>query len=214
MFKKLLFLFSFLPSVFIAQAQDDWKLKTDKDGIKIFSRNVADSRINTVKVVCDLSASLTQLIAVLLDIKTSDQWQYNTKNFTLIKQGSPADLYYYAEVSFPWPTSNRDFATHLTVTQDARSKTVTVDALNIPDLVPVKPNLVRIPKSTARWTIIQAQKNLLHIEYILQVDPGGTVPAWLINLVSFKGPFETFKSLRLQLKKPAYATVSLPFIID
>jgi len=214
MYKHLFFLITLLPAFSLGHAQDDWKLKTDKEGIKIFSKKVSDSKVNTIKVESEFSATLTQLVAVILDINGSDQWQYNTKKFAVIKRVSPSDLYYYAEISFPWPTSNRDFVSHLTVTQDTRTKRVTIDAVNIPGMVPVKPNIVRLNRSNGKWTIIPVEKNLLKVVYELRVDPEGSVPDWLTNLLSFKGPLETFKSLRIQLKKPAYASASLPFIVD
>ena len=100
------------------------------------------------------------------------------------------------------------------VNQDTRTRVVTVDALTIAGMVPVKSNIIRLNRSNGRWTIVPVDKNLVKVEYILRVDPEGSVPDWLTNLFSFKGPFETFKSLRQQLKKPAYASVNLPFIID
>ena len=198
----------------VGHTQNDWKLKTNKDGIKIFSKQVADSKINMIKVECELSATLTQLVSVILDINTSDQWQFNTKNFSVVKRVSPSELYYYAELNFPWPASNRDFVSHLTITQDMRTKMVTVSAVNISDMVPVKPTIVRLNRSAGKWTIMPLEKKLIKVEYVLQVDPDGSIPTWLTNLFSFKGPLETFKSLRTHLKKPAYATASLPFIVD
>lgn len=214
MYKNISFLIILLLSFFVGHTEGDWKLKTDKDGIKIFSKKVADSKVNIIKVECELAATPSQLVAVILDINTSDQWQYNTKNFSIVKKVSPSDLYYYAEINFPWPTSNRDFVSHLTVNQDTRTRVVTVDALTIAGMVPVKSNIIRLNRSNGRWTIVPLNKNLVKVEYILRVDPEGSVPDWLTNLFSFKGPFETFKSLRQQLKKPAYAAVNLPFIID
>jgi hypothetical protein len=35
----------------------------------------------------------------------------------------------------------------------------------------------------------------VHINYILEADPGGDIPAWLSNEFVDKGPFETFKKL-------------------
>jgi len=50
------------------------------------------------------------------------------------------------------------------------------------------------------------------IEYELQVDPGGKVPAWLVNMFATKGPFETFKKLQQQVKKPVYSRRSFAFV--
>ena len=40
----------------------------------------------------------------------------------------------------------------------------------------------------------------IHI-YIFEIDPGGSVPAWFVNMFADKGPYETFKQLAETLKK-------------
>ena len=132
----------------------------------------------------------------------------------MLKQVSPVDLYYYSEVNVPWPVSNRDFVAHIIATQNPVTKAVTVNAENLPDLVPKKDNVVRIRQSDSKWVATPAGVNLVKIEYTLFADPGGIVPAWLINLFITRGPFETFKKLREHVKKPAYTNIHLANIKD
>src|SRR6185312_11810474 len=110
-----------------ASAQNDWKLSVDKEGIKIYTSIVPDSKIKAIKVECDLNTKPSQLVAVVMDINSATDWVYHVKSAKLIKQVSPSELYYYSEVSLPWPVANRDFVAHLTVTRDPVSKVVTID---------------------------------------------------------------------------------------
>jgi hypothetical protein len=55
---------------------------------------------------------------------------------------------------------------------------------------------------------------LVNVEYTLFADPGGSVPAWLINLFITKGPMESFKKLKEHLAQPVNAHVHLPMIKD
>jgi hypothetical protein len=197
-----------------ADAQEDWKLKSDKDNIKTYSRKLADSKINAVKIESVFPCSVSQFVSVLMDVDSYDDWVYNSKSTRLVKQVSPSEMYYYSEVGFPWPTTNRDFVSHVIISQDPRTKVARVDAKNVPGLVPVKPNIVRIEKSSGEWIITPISKNEIRIEYVLQVDPGGDLPAWLINPFASKGLVETFKNLRKQLVKPQYVAARPPFIID
>jgi ribosome-associated toxin RatA of RatAB toxin-antitoxin module len=209
--------FSFIALLLVFSAgrgQGDWKLKTDKDGIRTWSKKLDDSKINAVKVESVFPASLAQFVAVIVDVRSYDSWIYNSKSTSIVKQVSPAELYYYSEVAFPWPTSNRDFVSHVVIRQDPRTKVVSVDANNVTGFVAVKANIVRITRSTAKWTITPLSKDQVKVEYILQVDPGGDLPAWLINPFASKGVVETFKNLRTQLKRSEYASARPPFIID
>jgi len=159
-----------------------------------------------------VNSSLSQLVAVLLDVKTAPEWVYSTKSCVLLKQVSPSELYYYSEVTIPWPASNRDFIAHLITVQESQTKVVTVYGPTAPDLVPVKKDIVRVRRSEGKWVLTPTAHHTVKIVYTLHVDPGGNIPAWLVNMFATKGPHESFKSLKVQLKKPAYANVRLSFI--
>ncbi|MEP6727272.1 MAG: START domain-containing protein [Bacteroidota bacterium] len=197
-----------------ANAQTDWELKLDKEGINVFTKKMDNSPLKAVKTVCIINTSLTILTAVLLDINSTPDWVYATKKISLLKQVSGSELVYYSEIEIPWPVSNRDFIVLLAVTQDPKTKAVTVVGYNKPDYLPANKNIVRIQHSYSKWLITPLQNGQVKIEYILEVNPGGNVPAWLINLFAAKGPYETFIKLREQVKKPVYHHVKLPFIKD
>lgn len=195
-------------------AQNNWVLKQDKEGIKVYTQHLDNSPYKAIKIVCTIDASLSRLTAVLMDINNSADWVYATKKCTLLKQLSPSELYYYSEIEVPWPASNRDFIVRLKVSQDEKTKAVSIIADNKPTYLPEYKNIVRIPQSDSRWLIEPLPNGQVKIEYVLQVNPGGSVPAWLINLFATRGPFESFKNLRLQVKKPMYNKVVLAYIKD
>ena len=202
------------PGQVLVHGQENWKLKSNKDGIAIFMRSLPDSKFKAVKVECEVAATLSQLVAVILDVKTGGEWVYSTKSSILLKQVSPSELYYYSEVSIPWPASNRDFIAHLITVQDPHTKVVTVYGPTVPDFVPVKKDIVRITHSEGKWILSPVAPHKVKIEYTLRVDPGGNIPAWLVNMFAAKGPYESFTKLRTHVQKPAYANVHLPFIVD
>jgi len=193
-------------------SQKDWELKLDKEGIRVYTKNIDSSSLKAVKTVCVIDASLSRLTAVLLDINSSTDWVYSTKKCILLKQLSPAELFYYSEISLPWPVSNRDFIVRLKVSQDEKTKVVTVEGENKPAYLPENKNIVRIQQSYSKWVIVPLQNGQVKIEYVLQADPGGSVPAWLINMFATKGPFESFKNLRSQVKKAIYNQANSSFI--
>ena len=207
----ILFLFCAVTQL---SAQTDWKLRTEKDGIKIFSSEVGYSKVKAIKVECNIKASATQLVAALLDIKNSPKWIYHTKSASLVKQVSPSELYYYSEVDLPWPVENRDFVAHLTVTQNKETKVVTMNGPAVPGFVELKDGIVRIEKSQGLWVITPLANNEIKVVYTLQVDPGGLLPPWLVNLLATEGPLQTFKNLKTAVQNPAYKTVKYAFIIE
>lgn len=220
LFRSVLPYFSaFLFSVLVihhqpVMAQDNWKLAQDHEGIKIYTRPMAHSKIKAIKVECNLAATSSQLVAAILDIKTCGEWVYSSKKNVLIKQISPLDLIYYSEVEVPWPVENRDYVVHIKVEQNPQSKVTTVNSPCIPGYVAENDGIVRISQSVARWTITPMGKNQIKAEYILEVDPMGTVPAWLTNLFATKGPYETFKKLKVHVQKDVYKKADFAMITD
>ncbi len=214
-FRRFLPLLFFVLLITPGRAQQKkWKLNSDKDGIQVYTANVPNSAFHALKAVCTIETSLTRLTAVLLDVKNTKDWVYATKICKLLKQTSPAELYYYSEVSLPWPASNRDFIIRIAVSQNPATKVLKVIAENKPDYIPAKKNLVRIRESAADWVITPLPNGLVRVEYVMQVDPGGLLPAWLVNMFVSRGPYQTFKGLREQVKKPIYDQLRLGFIKD
>jgi len=65
---------------------------------------------------------------------------------------------------------------------------------------PKSDDLVRVPFAIGTWRVV-SMKNYLKVEYFLQIDPGGSVPIWLINLAMAEGPYNSLTNLREELTR-------------
>jgi hypothetical protein len=195
-------------------AQKSWELKKDQEGIKVFSKPSDNSRFNELKVEMTLSAKLSSLAALVLDIDNYPNWSFNTEKSYVLKKISPSELYFYTLIHSPWPASNRDLAIHLSITQDVTSQVLSIRAECVPNYIPPKKDIIRVPLSIEQWTVTPLPGDKIRIEYQLKLDPGASVPPWLINLFSTKGPYETFTHLRQQIQKDPYRNAVIPFIRD
>jgi len=204
MSKKILLTLLFILGFITAWAQTNWELRADKDGIKVYSSEFPDSKIKAIRVIGEFNATPTQLAAVVMDVNTATEWVDRLKSSTLIKRVSANELYYYAEVNLPWPAANRDFVAHLTATQDPDTKVVVVDGPAVDGFMPVKKGVVRIENSIGRWIITPIGANRVRVEYSIHVDPGGSLPSWLVNMFATDAPVQIFKHLRTELQKPGY----------
>jgi hypothetical protein len=204
---------SFLPSAKLV-AQDNWILASDHEGIMIYTRAMPNSKVKAVKVVSNLPATSTQLVAAILDIETCNEWVYHSKKNVLVKTISPLDIIYYSEVDVPWPAENRDYVVHIQVTQNPQNKVISINSPCIPGYVAEKPGIVRINNSVGKWTIVPTGKNQVKAEYTLEVDPMGDIPAWLTNLFATKGPLETFRRLKIHVQKDEYKKARFAQLIN
>jgi START domain-containing protein len=182
-------------------AQYDWKLSKDKDGIKVYESAVKNSNLKSIKVECDLADANDKFISVMNDVAHYKNWVYNTKASYIIKRISPSEFYYYEETFLPWPISNRDAVLHLKMDNDSLSRSLKVMISAEPGYIPKKSGLVRVPRCMINWTVTSRSPTTSHHSYIFEIDPGGSVPAWLVNIFADRGPYETFRQLGETLKK-------------
>ena len=96
--------------------------------------------------------------------------------------------------------SNRDAVLHLKIDRDSLGRFVSITITSEPNYIPAKNGLVRVPHLLINWTAAQNFADTLHHVYIFEIDPGGSIPAWLVNMFADKGPYETFKQLGKALK--------------
>jgi len=206
-YKSIRYLLLFLGFVLLAsdlRAQENWTLSADHQGIKVYTRLVEHSRVKAVRVIGIIPATSSQLLAAILDIGSSGEWVYHSKRNLLLKQNSPLDLIYYSETEVPWPAENRDYVVHIEAEQNPQTKVITVNSPCVAGFVAEKKGIVRISHSVGNWVITPVAKGQVRAEYTLQVDPMGTIPAWLINMFATKGPMETFRDLKVHVQKEEY----------
>jgi hypothetical protein len=70
-----------------------------------------------------------------------------------------------------------------------------------PDASPVATDRVHIPHLKSRWIFKEIDQDFTHAELCAHVDPGGWVPAWLVNLGYRKVPYQFLKNLESQVAK-------------
>lgn len=211
MYRTLLVALMLVLKAVVVAAQCDWKLSTEREGIKIYTGGVPGSTIKAIKVEAMFNATAAQLVALIMDVNTSPDWVYHTKSSKLIKQVSASELYYYSEVSLPWPAANRDFVAHLIVTQNPDTKVITIDGPAVAGFIPVKEGIVRIIDSKGKWIITPIGTNQIKVEYSIHVDPGGSLPSWLVNMFATEGPLKIFAGIKVQLQKSAYKNIEFAF---
>ena len=182
-------------------AQEKWQLIKNEDGIKVYTRRLNDEKFKEVKADFELRATQDQLIAVLQNIPHHKEWSYGTKRSYLINKKNRDTLIYYSEISLPWPLSNRDLVIEFSFKKDTVNKTLLIQAKSIPGILPVNPKLVRVPFSLATWNVKTLSNKMLKVEYTFSTNPGGSLPAWLVNLAASAGPLNSFKKLKAIINK-------------
>ncbi len=199
--RSLLLLISLALFTKPGNSQYHWQLENEKNGIRVYLSDINGSSFKAAKVECTFAGTYAKLISVLTNISRFPKWIYHNKTSTLIKKNSAYDYLYYSETSMPFPLSNRDLVIRLRIRTDSLPRFLSISGVNDPDELPTIPGRVRIPHYRANWKVTMPTPKTISITYIIEVDPGGSLPAWAANPYADKGPLETFLNLAEELKK-------------
>jgi len=198
--RRIIFFVLLLVILDSTYGQARWELSKDQNGIKVYTTKDPGSKFKDIKVEAVFSGTIDKLVDILVNVARTKTWVYGTKDSYLIKRINPNEILYYSETALPWPVSNRDIPIRMQLNVDQKNNTLKVYASGVPNAIPEKKGIVRIPYFNAFWDVRSDGKNRLNVIYTLKMDPGGSVPAGVTNMFISKGPYETFNNLGEMLK--------------
>jgi hypothetical protein len=176
-----------------AQAQDNWELRRSENGVTIYSKR--KDNIVQLHLLTEFSCTPDRLVKELQNISSYPNWVYGNKRSGIIKKINDHDIIYFTEAHLPWPIADRDLVIELTITPATATTPLTVIAKSIDGILPPKPHFIRVPYSVATWHITPEPNNKIKIDYTFGLDPGGSIPGWLVDLTISTGPYKSFLKL-------------------
>ena len=209
-----LFLLAFLPNFLHAQPENEheWKLKRDKGGIQVYMREQSGTDSKEMKFTTEIEASLNAVAAILTDVAGFDDWVYASMESYTIEEISDTEVIYYTSLDFPWPMSNRDLVLHSIFWQDEKTLAIHSATTSVHDLMDEKEDFIRITKADLYWTFTPLGNGMVRVDYQLNSDPGGHIPAWMINLAADQGPLQTMIKFKEEIAKEKYRNAKLAFV--
>ena len=192
-------------------AQEDWELVKDSDDIKVYTKPVATSNFKAFKAEMIIDQDIHAFLSLLYDIDGLDVWGYKLKDTELLERKGDSMQIYYTVAKAPFLYKNRDGVYLNSIKWDSKTKILTVDIKLLEDYLAEKDDLVRI-SGDGFWKATVLPLNKLKIDFQMQVDPGGDIPAWLANIFADGSPYYTLLDLREAIKNKKYATKTYSFI--
>lgn len=181
----------------------DWELIKDEQGIKVYTRQLPDSAIKEFKGVTHIKTSLASLVALLDDAGSCKEWMHNCIKGEVLEKISDKERYTYVVNDVPWAT-DRDIVVHSIISQDPEKKVVTIQLTGVADYKPPDADYVRVSKLKGFWRFTPDKNGVIEVVYQIHMEPGGWLPALLVDLVIVDTPFYTLLKMRDIVKKPKY----------
>lgn len=179
--------------------QEDCDLKRDTDGIKVYTCEEANERFKSLRAEFVLeNVKMEDLKNFLWDVNNYVTWQYNMIVAERLSSSGNEEMTYRSEIDAPWPVENRELVVKVTMQQEKNMMKFFIK--NTPYNKTPKEDVVRVPYFEASWTVVPDGTSL-KVTYTLRIDPGGSVPPFLVNIAMAEGPYVSFKKLKEQFVK-------------
>lgn len=191
----IFFLIFFEPNLIFTPLEDDeWEKSMDKDDIVIYTRKMEGSPFKEFIAETEMRGSFENFRHIITNIDNYHKWLPNCKSAVVIENPAENDITYHMKLKVPFPFSKRDMIQQIILTE-SKDKLM-VDIINRPQKVAEEKNYVRMLKADGKWIIKKISKNEVAIKFRYAADPGGGVPAWLVNTFIVDDPHKTLKNLR------------------
>ncbi len=181
-----------------AKKENPWILKKDKDGIKVFIRNVEGIEFKEFLGVITVDFPMEKVDRLMNNVPNQVNWLCDTIESKVIKD-DPINPVQYNVITAPL-VSNRDVVILTRVTRTPGKILRTFQAIKHTS-VPERKGIVRMPTMVGMWLFEAVGKNQTKVTYQNLADPGGSLPSGLVNMTVVKMPFVSLTNLREQLKK-------------
>ena len=201
-FLKVSLLLLFFTSPLAAlENKHDWELVKHKNGIKVFTRELAHSDYPEFRGEMAIKANISELLDFINDAERCPVWRYKC-----IKMLNLSDNYIYKLSTLPWPFSNRYTIMKSKTRFNKQNNTYTVKLKNIKrsklprHIQQQLPNLKgteQMRYSDGYWQFkLSPTQNSIHITYQMHGDADVALPSELTQLGIINSAFMTLSNLK------------------
>jgi hypothetical protein len=174
----------------------DWVFRKERDSIKVYTRTEETNPVKSYRGEMNLHTTMAKISKVLGSIESFDWWDANIHDIKVLAYEPEKLIRYYLVYDLPWPVTDRDLCVEARITYDPVTGIRRVHAVPLDSVIPEKPDMVRIKNYWQDWTMQQVRPGIIHVTLEGSVDPGGYIPAWLINLVITDTPINIMRKVR------------------
>ena len=186
---------------------DPWVLVRRHGAIRVYRHRDDHERLRTFRGVLRMElADEYALVALANDYENLPEWVHFLRDVEEIKRDGPLRRWLRFTTNLPWPLHDREAVLRLDARQhrDEHEDALWMDISNAPDLIDPDPRFLRFPQLHGHSGMRRLPGDEVEIIYQMVINPGGRIPAWLVNRVLRDAPFFTLARLHHRVRCPEY----------
>ena len=185
--------------------KDDWLLDDDSDGIKIYTKDLKGNELRGFKGIGSVDSRLEVIAEVLLDIPGYTEWMAFSKVSKIVKYISETSFIVYSLYDLPWPVSDRDSVTKVSLNIDNKTGKCIVTLKPAGDkYVPKKEGKIRLETFRGKIWLEYVNRETTRGGVEIVMDPGGYIPISITNFINSQIPKRALTGLKEKSKEKKY----------
>jgi hypothetical protein len=186
----------------------EWKKIGESDGITGYTRATPRSKVEQMKGVGIIDAPVPVVEALIRDVPAATEFMYKCKESSFVNttehKSSKDAVYFYNVTSMPYPVSSRDVVARSDYSIDKATGAVYVHTEGIKSDYNVDGQKVRMPLLVSDFILVPRGPDKTEVSFITLADPGGNLPAFVVNAVTKNLSIQTITGMREMVKKDKY----------
>ncbi|MGD8862159.1 MAG: START domain-containing protein [Myxococcales bacterium] len=174
-----------------------WYVVERDDGVVISAYERPDEVIPLMRGSGEIDAGLYTVAAVLRDADAHADWMAHTVASRLLERSGDFDFTFYQRLGAPWPVSHRDAVLAVRGRFEPKEGLLVTRFRNVEDpRVPPRKDVVRMPRLRGEYRLQALASDRTQVTLLIDADPGGALPDWLVKAVTRAMPRDMIVSLR------------------
>jgi len=183
----------------------DWELRKESDGIRVFTRDSSLPGLKTARAETLIPVDDPYVIVALLDdVEAAKELMDRVSSVQEIASAEPGTKHVHMVLDLPWPLKDRDVVAALTPLHDVEGRRLILTLTGKPESIPVDRKYVRVPNFASSYTLRYGLEGGVHVTLESTIDPGGSIPAWMMNYGITDMPLRTLTNMRRLVSREKY----------
>ncbi len=181
--------------------RDGFRVIDSERGITVSVRDEPGRELPTFRGQGVIEGHVLYVLAVVLDVEGALEWAEGADETAVLRELDPRTHLIYTRTDTPWPVSDRDMVMKREVDVLEAGSSFRLRMQCIPRGVPKRDGVIRVTDCSSEFVLTKVDETHTSIDYLVNVDPGGNLPSFIINWAARSVPFKTLVRLEEQVKK-------------
>lgn len=198
--------------VYTYSGSGEWELVGEQNGIVVHSMKRPGENLKLFKGVFSVDSTLARIVTFMQDQDNElEVGFYEPKEIDRLDEQISWTEW---RAEFPSPFKDREFVVKHEFTQNPENLEVFYQLRATPDKLPPNDCCVRLPRMDNSWRLIPLENGQIEIVWIIDMDVGGFVPYFVMNMSHPTLIFDFASDLQRFFDKDKYDDAGYDWLID